>query len=73
MKNNLIKLYTTAFFFCATFAAFAAPGDTNDTNDLETVDAPAPIDDYILIVGVLALVLVFLKYRSVSKQNALSN
>lgn len=67
MKNNLIKIYASLFFFCASFAAFAEPGDDNAEGTLESVDAPAPIDDYVLVFGLVALVLVFFKLRSRSQ------
>jgi hydrogenase/urease accessory protein HupE len=67
MKANFLKFYTAVFFFCSTMIAFAAPGDTNDTNDLEAVDAPAPIGDYLWVLLAVGLFFAFMKYRSLKK------
>lgn len=73
MKNNLIKLYATVFFFCVTVATFAQLGDNNDDGNLEIEDAQAPIDDYVLLFAIVGIALVFLKYRSIAKQKSLQN
>ncbi|MDD5150623.1 MAG: hypothetical protein PHC28_09090 [Flavobacterium sp.] len=73
MKNNLLKYYIVAIFFCSTTLLLAqGPGDTNGgTGDaaLEGADAPAtPIDNYIWVLAVIALVYVFLKFRAIQNK-----
>jgi MYXO-CTERM domain-containing protein len=66
MKNNLLKFYILTFYICSTFIAFAQPGTNNDTSDLEGGDAaPAPINDYIWVLALIGLVLVFLRLRAI--------
>lgn len=73
MKNNLLKYYTAAIFSCSTFVLFAQPGTTNDTGNLEGADAPAaPIDNYIWVLVVIALVYVFLKFRAIQNKKIIS-
>jgi len=70
MKKIYNYIYISFFFFCATFAAFAIPGDGNDTSDLESIDAPAaPINDYIWVLALTGLILVFLQLKSYSRKN----
>jgi hypothetical protein len=66
MKNNLLKYYLVFFCLCSNFALFAQqPGGTNDTSDMEGTDAAAaPIDDFIWVLALMALVYVFLKLRA---------
>lgn len=74
MKNNVLKYYITAFYFCSTFILFAQPGDGNG----ETGDAGlegggdttpgAPIDDYVWVLALIGLAFVFLKFRAMYKQ-----
>lgn len=69
MKNNLLKFYIPAIYFCSTIVLFAQPGDTNDTDNLEGIDAPAaPIDNYIGVLALIALFLAYLKLRAILKQ-----
>ena len=68
MKNNLLKFYIAAFWFCSTSILFAQPG-TNDTagtlEDTSTDNTPAaPIDDYVGILTLVGLSLVFIKVRA---------
>jgi hypothetical protein len=66
MKNNLLKYYIVAFYLCSTFAMFAQPGNTSpDGLETDGDTTPAPIDDYVWVLGLVALVFVFLKFRSV--------
>lgn len=66
MKNNSLKFYIPAIYFYSTIVLFAQPGDTNDTGSLEGTDAPAaPIDNYIWVLALIALVLVFLQFRAI--------
>jgi hypothetical protein len=68
MKNNILKYYITVFCFCSTFVLFAQPGDNDTGGSLEGGDpAPAPINDYIWVLAVLGLILVFMKYRAIRK------
>jgi hypothetical protein len=69
MKNNLLKYYILAIYFCSTFVLFAQPGATNDTGNLEGTDTPAaPIDNYIWVLALIALVYVFLKFRAIQNK-----
>ena len=45
---------------------FAEPGDVNDTSDLEIVDTPAaaPINDYLWVLALAGLMLIFLKMKA---------
>lgn len=70
MKTNLLKYYIATVYLCSTFILFAQPGDTGDgTGGLEGTDtpAPAPIDDYVWVLGAIALLFVFLRLRSIVK------
>jgi len=66
MKNKLIKYYIAAFCFCSTSIVFAQPGteDTGGTGNLESPDAPAaPIDDYVGVLALVGMSLVFIKVK----------
>lgn len=66
MKIYISKIYIIVFFLCSTFAAFADPGSTNDTGNLEGADTTAaPIDDYIWLLALIALVFVFFKMKDI--------
>ena len=66
MKNLLNKYYIIFFCLCCNFALFAQPGVGNETNDLENADAPAaPISDYLWVLALAGLILVFVKLKSV--------
>lgn len=70
MKNNLLKYYIAAFYLCSTFVMFAQPGDgSNDglEGDGDTTPA-APIDDYVWLLALIGLVLVFMKFRSIQNK-----
>ena len=65
MKNKLFKYYIAAFCFCSTSIVFAQPGNNDTGGGLETPDAaPAPIDDYVGILALVGLSLVFIKVRA---------
>jgi hypothetical protein len=68
MKNNISKFYTIVFCLCSTLVAFADPGTTNDTGNLESTDAPMPIDDYIWILVLVGLVFAFLKLKDIKNK-----
>ena len=73
MKNNLLKFYITAFFFCSTLLTFAQ--DTPGTGDeaggtVEELD-PVPLDDYIWVLIAIGLVFAFLRFRAISQQRSL--
>lgn len=66
MKNLFNKYYIAFFFLCSNLVLFAEPGSGNGTGDLESTDAPAaPINDYIWILALVGLILVFVKLKSV--------
>jgi hypothetical protein len=70
MKNNVLKYYIAAFYVCATFVAFAAetPGDDTAGGSLESADAvAAPIDNYVWVLALVGLFLVFMKFRAIQK------
>lgn len=67
MKNNLLKSYLAAFCFCSTSILFAQPGTDDTGSDLEgTGDTTptAPIDDYVGILTLVGLSLVFIKVKA---------
>jgi hypothetical protein len=76
MKNNILKLYITAFYLCSTFVMFAQPGATSDNggvdDDGSTDTSGAPIDDYVWVLFAIGMLLVFLKFRAVHKQQTSS-
>lgn len=72
MKNNLLKYYIAAFYFCSTFVLFAQPGDTAEDGDaLESVDG-APINDYVWVLAAIGILFVFLKFRAMYKKGVAS-
>jgi hypothetical protein len=75
MKNKLFKYYIAAFCFCSTSILFAQPGTDDTGGGLETPDAPpAPIDDYVGVLALVGLSLVFIKVRAnQNKENAQLN
>lgn len=72
MKTNLLKYYIAAFYFCSTFVLMANPGTEDETGpgNLEGPEAVAPIDDYVLVLAIIGLLLVFYKFRAIQKQDA---
>lgn len=76
MKNNVLKYYIAAFYFCSVFAMFAqTPGTENgETGDGALEDAgltdttPMPIDDYIWILALIGLVFVYMKFRAIQNK-----
>ena len=67
MKNNILKLYVTAFLLCSTFIMFAQPGEGNGSTGDGALDGGsesdttggAPIDDYVWVLAGLGLVYVW--------------
>jgi hypothetical protein len=72
MKKNVLKFYITAFFFCSTLLTFAqeTPGTDDEAGTMEDTD-PLPIDDYIWVLVVIALVFAFVRFRAISQQRSL--
>ena len=71
MKNNVSKYYMAAFYLCTTFMMFAQPGTDNGTGTLDgdgDVTPAAPIDDYVLVLALVGLFLVFMKLRAVQNR-----
>lgn len=66
MKNNFLKYYIAAFYFCSTFVLFAQPGVVDET-DGDTTPA-SPIGDYLWVLAAIGLVLVYLKFRSMRRK-----
>jgi hypothetical protein len=70
MKNNVLKYYIAVAYFCSIFVAFADPTADDTTGGLEgtTGDTtPAPIDNYVWVLAILGLFLVFMKFRAIQK------
>lgn len=69
MKNNLLKYYIVAVYLCSTFILFAQPGTGDDsTGGLEgdgDVTPGAPIDDFIPILAILGIIVVFMRFRAI--------
>lgn len=73
MKNSLIKFYTIAFYFSATFMMMAqGPGSTADNGGIDdegNADSTgAPIDDYVWVLTLIALTFAFFKFRAAYAQ-----
>lgn len=74
MKNSLIKFYTIAFYFSATFMMMAqGPSDDADNGGIDDdgtgdLTPMAPIDDYVWVLTLIALTFAFLKFRAVYLQ-----
>jgi len=70
MKKQFNFYYIAFFYLCTNFAVFAIPGAGNDSSDLESIDAPAaPINDYLWVLVLIGLILVFLQLKSYSRKN----
>lgn len=74
MKNNLLKYYIAAAYLCSTFVMFAQdPGSGSndggiDDSGANDVTPAAPIDDYVWLLALIGLVLVFMKFRSIQNK-----
>ena len=66
MKNNLLKYYIVAFYFCSTSLIFAQPGveDDGGAGNLEGADPAVPIDEYIWVLAIVGLIFVYLRFKS---------
>ena len=73
MKTSLLKYYITAFYLCATFVTFAqTPGSGSDNggvddNGASDTNPGTPIDDYLWVLAIIAILFVFLKFRAIQK------
>jgi hypothetical protein len=65
MKNNVLKFYIAAIYFCSTMVMFAQPGDGSNGDPLEGPDPGAPIDDYVWVLAIVGLFFVFMKFRAI--------
>ena len=72
MKNILSKSYITLFFLLASFVTFAQPGTDDGKGTLEGTDAPAPVGDYLWVLALAGLVLVFLTFRAIQNKKVIS-
>ena len=59
MKNILYKLFLTIILFFSSLISFAQPGDGSDTGGLEGGDTPVPINDSLIILGLIGVVFAF--------------
>ena len=71
MKNNVLKFYIAAIYFCSTMVMFAQPGDGSNGDPLEGPDPGAPIDDYGWVLAIVGLFFVFMKFRGLVQQKSL--
>jgi hypothetical protein len=71
MKNNLIKFYTLAVYFCFTVVMVAQePNEGEGTLDGASDNTGvAPIGDYLWVLAVVGLVFVYFKFRSMQKNS----
>ena len=70
MKNKLLKFYTVSLFLCSDFVLFAQPGANDNTSTLESGDTvAAPIDNYISVLALMGLLLVFTKFKTFQKED----
>ena len=70
MKNTTLKYYITAFYLCSTLITFAQPGGNDTGGGLEgdnDTTPGAPIDNYIWVLAIIGLILVFMKFRAIQK------
>ena len=70
MKNTTLKYYITAFYLCSTLIMFAQPGGNDTGGGLEgdgDATPAAPIDNYIWVLAIIGLILVFIKFRAIQK------
>ncbi len=71
MKNNALKYYMTAFYFCSTIVMLAQDpgtgGGVDNDGTTDTTPAEAPIDDYVWVLAVVGLLFVFMKFRAIQK------
>ena len=69
MKNKLLKFYIITFFLLSEFVLFAQPGANDNTSTLESGDTvAAPIDNYIWVLALMGLLLVFTKFKTFQKE-----
>jgi len=68
MKNNLFKYYIVVACLCSTLVGFAQPGSNDTGGNLEGGDAPAPIDDYVWVLAIVGLILVFVKFKAMQNK-----
>jgi len=66
MKNNLLRYYIAGFYLCSTFVIFAQGTNNGDgTLEGDGDTTPAAIDDYIWVLALVGLFLVFIKFRAI--------
>lgn len=74
MKYSLLKYYITAFFLCSSFIILAQvdPGSGSNDNGIDNDGASdtngLPIDDYLWVMILVALIVVFFKFRSMQSK-----
>ena len=70
MKNTALKYYVVAFYLCSTLIMFAQPSSNDASNGLEQDNDTTPaasIDNYIWVLAIIGLILVFIKFRAIQK------
>ena len=72
MKNRLLKYYIATFYLCSIFIMFAEPGTGSDNGGVDdggTGDTTpgTPINDYLWVLAIIAILFVFLKFRAIQK------
>lgn len=72
MKNNILKCYIVLAFFLSSAMLFAqGPGEDDIDGTMEETandSTGLPIDDYVLVLGIAGLALVFMTMRAYNKQ-----
>lgn len=69
MKNNLFRIYISAFFLLSNFIMFAQPGDTDGGGGLEGNDPPpTPINAKLIWLGIIAIFFAFYSLKIKRKE-----
>lgn len=68
MKKRVLHIFLMTFFILVDFVAFAQPGDDDGSGGLEGNDPPpAPINDKLIWLGILAIIFAFYSIRKYRK------
>jgi len=68
MKDQLLKCYISASCLCSTVVMFAQDPGTGggiENNGTGDTSPAAPIDNYIILLALIGLVLVFIRFRAI--------
>jgi hypothetical protein len=68
MKNRFIHIFLFSFFLLVDFVSFAQPGSDDGSGGLEGNDPPpAPINEKLLWLGIVAVLYAFYSFRKYRK------